>query len=143
MVRLGGASLAFTTDSYVVHPCFFPGGDIGTLSVYGTVNDLAMTGARPAYLSAGFIVEEGLPIGELQQIALSMRAAAEVCGVELVTGDTKVVDRGKGDGLFINTAGIGVVPEGVVIAPPERGAAARMSCLTLLPQPSTGDKSGE
>ncbi|WP_437955603.1 hydrogenase expression/formation protein HypE [Sorangium sp. So ce119] len=117
VVRLGGASLAFTTDSYVVHPRFFPGGDIGTLSVYGTVNDLAMTGARPAYLSAGFIVEEGLPIGELQQIALSMRAAAEVCGVELVTGDTKVVDRGKGDGLFINTAGIGLVPEGVVIAP--------------------------
>lgn len=117
VVQLGGASLAFTTDTYVVHPRFFPGGDIGKLSVYGTVNDLAMTGARPAYLSAGFIIEEGLPMDELQRIALSMRAAADACGVELVTGDTKVVDRGKGDGLFINTAGIGVVPGGVTILP--------------------------
>lgn len=117
VVPIGGARLAFTTDSYVVHPRFFPGGDIGKLAVFGTVNDLAMTGARPLYLSAGFILEEGLPIDELRRIAASMRAAADSCGVELVTGDTKVVDRGKGDGLFVNTAGVGVVPDNVVISP--------------------------
>jgi hydrogenase expression/formation protein HypE len=117
VLPVGGARLAFTTDSYVVHPRFFPGGDIGKLAVFGTVNDLAMAGARPLYLSAGFILEEGLPIDELRLIAASMRAAAETCGVELVTGDTKVVDRGKGDGLFVNTAGVGIVPDNVVISP--------------------------
>ncbi|MCI0569507.1 MAG: hydrogenase expression/formation protein HypE [Myxococcaceae bacterium] len=117
-VRPFGASrLAFTTDSYVVHPRVFPGGDIGRLAVIGTVNDLAMAGARPLYLSAGFILEEGLPIDELRRIAGSMRAAAEACGVELVTGDTKVVDRGKGDGVFVNTSGVGLVPPDIAIHP--------------------------
>src|ERR687884_1979383 len=109
--------LAFTTDSYVVSPLFFPGGDIGSLAVHGTVNDLAMCGARPLGLSAGFILEEGLPMEQLWQVVRSMQAAAQAAGVPIVTGDTKVVDRGKGDGLFINTAGIGLVPEGVAIGP--------------------------
>jgi len=109
--------LAFTTDSYVVRPLFFPGGDIGTLAVNGTVNDLAMCGARPAYLSAGFILEEGLPMETLCRVVESMRQTAESVGVALVTGDTKVVDRGKGDGIFINTAGIGFVEHGLVIGP--------------------------
>ncbi len=109
--------LAFTTDSYVVHPLFFPGGDIGTLAVYGTVNDLAMCGARPLFLSAGFIIEEGLPIDTLCRIVQSMALAAKQAGVQLVTGDTKVVDRGKGDGIFINTAGIGVVESARMISP--------------------------
>ncbi len=99
--------LAFTTDSYVVQPLFFPGGDIGTLAVNGTVNDLAMCGARPAHLSASFILEEGLRIETLRRVVHSMRAAAAAAGVEIVTGDLKVVDRGKADGLFVNTAGIG------------------------------------
>ena len=103
-----GARLAFTTDSYVVHPLFFPGGDIGALAVNGTVNDLAMCGARPLYLSAGFILEEGLPIETLWRVVQSMQAVAQAAGVQIVTGDTKVVDRGKGDGMYINTAGIGV-----------------------------------
>jgi hydrogenase expression/formation protein HypE len=107
VVRIGGERIAFTTDTYVVSPLFFPGGDIGKLAVYGTVNDLAMAGARPLYLSAGFILEEGLPIATLEKIVGSMREAAAAVGVELVTGDTKVVDRGKGDSVFINTAGIG------------------------------------
>jgi hydrogenase expression/formation protein HypE len=101
--------LAFTTDSYVVRPLFFPGGNIGNLAVNGTVNDLAMCGARPRYLSAGFILEEGLPMETLWRIVQSMKQAAEEAEVEIVTGDTKVVDRGKGDGVFINTAGIGIV----------------------------------
>jgi hydrogenase expression/formation protein HypE len=105
----GPGRLAFTTDSYVVRPLFFPGGDIGTLAVNGTVNDLAMCGARARFLSAGFILEEGLPMETLWRIVQSMQQAAAVAGVELVTGDTKVVDRGKGDGVFINTAGIGQV----------------------------------
>jgi hydrogenase expression/formation protein HypE len=104
-----GARLAFTTDSYVVQPLFFPGGDIGDLAVNGTVNDLAMCGARPLYLSVGFILEEGLPMETLWQVVQSMRRAADAAHVQLVTGDTKVVDRGKGDGMFINTAGVGVV----------------------------------
>ncbi len=104
-----GQTLAFTTDSYVIHPLVFPGGDIGSLAVYGTVNDLAMAGARPLYLSAGFILEEGLPMTTLWKIVQSMQRAAQTCGVKIITGDTKVVDRGKGDGLFINTAGIGVI----------------------------------
>ena len=101
--------LAFTTDTYVVKPRFFPGGNIGKLAVFGTVNDLAMAGAIPRWLSAGFILEEGLAIEELQRIASSMRQAASTCGVTIVTGDTKVVDRGHGDGVFVNTAGIGTL----------------------------------
>ena len=104
--------LAFTTDSFVVRPLFFPGGDIGKLAVHGTVNDLAVGGARPLFLSAAFILEEGLPLGDLQRIVASMRDACREAGVTLVTGDTKVVDRGKGDGVFITTSGIGVLPEG-------------------------------
>ncbi len=109
--------LAFTTDSYVVRPMFFPGGDIGSMAVYGTVNDLAMSGARPRWLSAGFILEEGLPMESLERVVCSMRDAARRCGVRIVTGDTKVVDKGKGDGLFLNTAGIGVVEHALTIAP--------------------------
>jgi hydrogenase expression/formation protein HypE len=109
VLAIDGARLAFTTDGYVVEPRFFPGGDIGALAVYGTVNDLAMAGARPLYLSVGFILEEGLAIDELRRVCGSMKLAADRCGVELVTGDTKVVDRGKGDGLYINTAGVGAV----------------------------------
>jgi hydrogenase expression/formation protein HypE len=111
------ARLAFTTDSYVVQPLFFPGGDIGTLAVNGTVNDLAMCGARPAYLSVGLIMEEGLPLESLQRILASMRSCAQVAGVQVVTGDTKVVDKGKGDGIFINTAGVGVIEHGRSICP--------------------------
>ncbi len=103
---------AFTTDSFVVRPLFFPGGDIGRLAVHGTVNDLAVGGARPLYLSAAFILEEGLPLSDLRRIVASMTAACREAGVTLVTGDTKVVDRGKGDGVFITTSGIGVVPDG-------------------------------
>ena len=104
--------IAFTTDSFVVRPLFFPGGDIGRLAVHGTVNDLAVGGARPLFLSAAFILEEGLPLTDLQRIVVSMRQACDEAGVALVTGDTKVVDRGKGDGVFITTSGIGLVPEG-------------------------------
>jgi hydrogenase expression/formation protein HypE len=114
---LGGVRFAFTTDSYVIRPLFFPGGDIGTLAVNGTVNDLAMCGAKPVYLSAGFILEEGLPMETLWRVVRSMRGAADAAGVAFVTGDTKVVDKGKGDGMFVNTAGIGVVREGVSLLP--------------------------
>jgi hydrogenase expression/formation protein HypE len=113
VVEIGGMRLAFTTDSFVVKPLFFPGGDIGSLAVHGTVNDLAMGGARPLYLSAAFIVEEGFPMEDLRRIAASMAEAAATAGVTIVTGDTKVVERGKGDGVFINTTGIGVVPRDV------------------------------
>jgi hydrogenase expression/formation protein HypE len=109
VLEVAGPHMAFTTDSYVVRPLFFPGGDIGSLAVNGTVNDLAMCGARPLYLSVGFILEEGLPIALLRRVVTSMRAAADAAGVRLVTGDTKVVERGKGDGLYINTAGVGAV----------------------------------
>jgi hydrogenase expression/formation protein HypE len=114
---LGGTRMAFSTDSYVVKPLFFPGGDIGKLAVHGTVNDLAMCGARPLYLSAGFILEEGLAMDDFRRIVQSMREAAAAAGVQLVTGDTKVVDRGKADGIFINTSGIGVIPDSVNISP--------------------------
>jgi hydrogenase expression/formation protein HypE len=114
---VNGTRLAFSTDSYVVSPIFFPGGDIGRLAVHGTVNDLAMCGARPLYLSVGFILEEGLPMADFRRVVQSMRDAAAAAGVMLVTGDTKVVDRGKADKIFINTSGVGVVPEGVNIHP--------------------------
>jgi hydrogenase expression/formation protein HypE len=116
VVTIGGARMAFTTDSFVVTPIFFPGGDIGRLAVHGTVNDLAMSGARPLYLSAAFILEEGLPVDDLRRVVESMRAAAEDAGVQFVTGDTKVVDRGKGDQIFITTTGIGVIESGVNIS---------------------------
>jgi hydrogenase expression/formation protein HypE len=109
--------LAFTTDSYVISPRFFPGGDIGKLAVCGTVNDLAVAGAQPRYLSAGFILEEGLALDELERIVASMAETAHVAGVQVVTGDTKVVNHGAADGLFINTAGLGVVPAGLRLVP--------------------------
>src|SRR5436190_8289972 len=114
---LNGERVAFSTDSFVVSPIFFPGGDIGRLAVHGTVNDLAMCGARPLYLSASFILEEGLPMEDFWRVVQSMHAAANEAGVKLVTGDTKVVDRGKADKIFINTSGIGVVPNEVNIHP--------------------------
>ncbi len=117
LLEVGGARLAFTTDSHVVSPLFFPGGDIGRLAVNGTVNDLAMCGAKPLWLSAGFVLEEGLPMETLRKVAASMGSAAAAAGVALVTGDTKVVERGKGDGLYVTTAGIGVIDHGSIIAP--------------------------
>jgi len=117
ILNIAGARLAFTTDSYVVKPLFFPGGDIGTLAVNGTVNDLAMCGARPLYLSSAFILEEGFAMELLRRVVESMRITAAEAGVQLVTGDTKVVDKGKGDGVFVNTAGIGVVEHKLTIAP--------------------------
>jgi hydrogenase expression/formation protein HypE len=123
--------LAFTTDSYVVSPLFFPGGDIGDLAVNGTVNDLAMCGARPLYLSCGFIIEEGFPVADLQRIVASMAAAADAAGVQIVTGDTKVVERGKADGLYINTAGVGVLEREVVLS----AAAARPGDVVLVSGP--------
>ncbi|MFF4888474.1 hydrogenase expression/formation protein HypE [Micromonospora chersina] len=115
VLSVGAGRLAFTTDSYVVSPLFFPGGDIGDLAVNGTVNDLAVSGARPLYLSAGFILEEGFPIADLRRITTSMAAAAERVGVQVVTGDTKVVQRGKADGCYINTAGVGVLERPVTL----------------------------
>lgn len=112
-----GSRLAFTTDSFVVNPLVFPGGDIGSLAVYGTVNDLAVMGARPRYLSAGFVLEEGLAMDTLGQIVTAMAAAARKAGVRVITGDTKVVERGHGDGLYINTSGVGIVPPGINPAP--------------------------
>ena len=116
LLDVGGVRLAFTTDSYVVTPLFFPGGDIGTLAVNGTINDLATAGARPLYLSAAVILEEGFPIADLERIVASMRKAAEAASVQVVTGDTKVVDRGKADGCFITTTGIGVVEHALTIS---------------------------
>jgi hydrogenase expression/formation protein HypE len=113
LVYVDGARLAFTTDSFVVKPLFFPGGDIGALAVNGTINDLAVGGAEPLFLSAGFILEEGLSLATLQQVVASLSRAARQAGVAVVTGDTKVVEKGKGDGLFINTSGIGRVPPGI------------------------------
>ena len=123
-----GARLAFTTDSHVVKPLFFHGGDIGRLAVHGTVNDLAMCGARPRWLSAGFILEEGLPVDVLERVVRSMGDAARAAGVEIVTGDTKVVERGKGDGLYVNTAGIGTIEHKLTISP----AAVRAGDAVLL-----------
>jgi hydrogenase expression/formation protein HypE len=114
---MGGARLAFTTDSYVVRPLFFPGGDIGALAVNGTVNDLAMCGAEPGYLSVGLVIEEGFAIATLQRVVESMRNAALAAGVRIVTGDTKVVERGKGDGLYVNTSGVGVIRAAAPVAP--------------------------
>ena len=113
VLPVNGSRLAFTTDSFVVRPLIFPGGTIGDLAIYGTVNDLAMCGARPLYLSAGFILEEGLEMDTLRTIVASMQEAAASAGVKLVTGDTKVVDKGKGDGVFVNTSGIGVIESNV------------------------------
>jgi hydrogenase expression/formation protein HypE len=117
VVEINGTRLAFTTDSYVVKPLFFPGGDIGKLAVCGTLNDLAMSGAKPLYLTCSLIIEEGLPAADLQRILQSMQQTASEAGVLIVTGDTKTVDRGKGDGLYINTAGIGIVGEPVNVRP--------------------------
>ncbi len=117
VVEVGPARVAMTTDSFVVRPRWFPGGNIGALAVNGSVNDLAMVGAHPLYLTAGFIVEEGLEVDELGRITEALGAAAAEAGVRVVAGDTKVVDRGHGDGLFINTSGVGLVPDGVDIGP--------------------------
>ncbi|MGA5261102.1 hydrogenase expression/formation protein HypE [Streptomyces griseoincarnatus] len=117
VLELGGARLAFSTDSYVVRPLFFPGGSLGDLAVNGTVNDLAMSGATPAYLSAAFILEEGVELTVVDRIARAMGAAAEAAGVTVATGDTKVVESGHGDGVYVTTAGVGLVPDGVDIRP--------------------------
>src|ERR1051325_4938329 len=124
VLPINGARIAFSADSYVVNPIFFPGGDIGDLAINGTVNDLSMCGARPQYLSASFIIEEGLPMADLWRILCSMKEAADAAGISLVTGDTKVIDRGKGDKIFVNTWGIGAISEGVNIDParPRPGA---------------------
>jgi hydrogenase expression/formation protein HypE len=115
LLQVNGSRLALTTDSYVVSPLFFPGGNIGDLAVNGTVNDLAVTGATPLYLSAGFVLEEGFPVADLTTIVASMTAAAAAAGVQVVTGDTKVVERGKADGCYINTAGVGVVEHNLAL----------------------------
>ena len=115
-LEINGTRFAFTTDSFVVKPLFFPGGDIGSLAVHGTINDLAMGGARPVALSVAMILEEGFPIADLRRIANSIGAAAAACGVPVVTGDTKVVEKGSGDGIFLNTSGIGVVPAGLQLS---------------------------
>jgi len=117
VLDVGGQRIAFTTDSFVISPMFFPGGDIGKLAVFGTVNDLAMAGAKPLHLSCALILEEGTPLETLQRVVDSMQAAALEAGVRIVTGDTKVVDRGKADGIFINTAGMGIVPQHVEVHP--------------------------
>lgn len=114
---LNRGNIAFTTDSYVVSPIFFPGGNIGELAVYGTVNDLSMVGATPLYITAGLILEEGFPLDDLRKILLSMSMAAEKAGVRIVGGDTKVVNKGKADGIFINTSGVGVIEKGLDISP--------------------------
>ncbi len=123
--------LAFTTDSYIVTPIFFPGGDIGKLSICGTVNDLAMSGATPLYLSVSFIIEEGFLLSDLKTIISSMQQATDEAGVKVVTGDTKVVNRGNADGLFINTAGVGIIPDGVDIS----GSNARVGDKVILSGP--------
>lgn len=117
VLPVAGGRLAFSTDSYVVRPLFFPGGNIGDLAINGTVNDIAMSGGQPLYLSAGFIIEEGMPLDQLAAIVETMAAAARTAGVSLVTGDTKVVDKGHGDGVYINTSGFGLIPDDVNINP--------------------------
>lgn len=117
VVEVAAGKIAITTDSFVVDPIFFPGGDIGKLAVCGTVNDLAVSGAEPKYLSAGFIIEEGFPLADLRRIAASMKAAADKAGVIVVTGDTKVVEKGSADGVFINTTGVGLLPAGRNLSP--------------------------
>ncbi|MDA8305788.1 MAG: hydrogenase expression/formation protein HypE [Deltaproteobacteria bacterium] len=126
--EIGGGRLAMTTDSYVIDPLFFPGGDIGSLAVHGTVNDLAMRGAKPLYITAGFILEEGLLVDDLKRVVASMARAVREAGVQVIAGDTKVVPKGKADKLFINTSGIGIVPAGLDIA----GANARPGDLVLI-----------
>jgi hydrogenase expression/formation protein HypE len=126
-----GDRLAFTTDSYVVDPLFFPGGDIGTLAVSGTVNDLAVSGARPLFLSCGVVIEEGFEVERLRQIAASMRRAADAAGVRIVTGDTKVVEHGAADKLFINTSGVGVIPRGIALS----AASARPGDVVIVNGP--------
>ena len=116
MLEIDGTRLAFTTDTFVVKPLFFRGGDIGSLAVHGTINDLAMGGAEPLYLSTAFIIEEGFPMDDLQRIASSLAGAASAAGVQVVTGDTKVVEKGSGDGVFINTTGIGLVRNGLALS---------------------------
>lgn len=123
-----GSRLAFSTDTYVVHPLFFPGGDIGRLAICGTVNDVATSGATPLYISVGFVLEEGMPVEELRRIITSMHDAAAEAGVRIVTGDTKVVERGHGDGCYINTAGVGVLPEGLDLS----GSHCRPGDVVLL-----------
>jgi hydrogenase expression/formation protein HypE len=126
IVSINGLRLAFTTDTFVVKPLFFPGGDIGSLAVHGTVNDLAMGGAQPLFLSAAFVIEEGLPMETLRRVAESLREAADAAGVQVVTGDTKVVEKGSGDGLFINTSGIGLVPDGIQLSASQARAGDRV-----------------
>jgi hydrogenase expression/formation protein HypE len=116
MFEVAAGRMVMSTDGHVISPLFFPGGDIGSLAVHGTINDVAMSGARPLYLSASFILEEGFPLADLERIVVSMARAARRAGVPVVTGDTKVVEKGKGDGVFITTTGIGIVPDGVHIA---------------------------
>ncbi|MRR11888.1 hydrogenase expression/formation protein HypE [bacterium] len=123
-----GGRLAFSTDTYVVHPLFFPGGDIGRLAICGTVNDVATSGATPLYISVGFVLEEGMPVEDLKRILVSMHEAAAEAGVRIVTGDTKVVERGHGDGVYINTAGVGALPEGLDLS----GSHCRPGDVVLL-----------
>ena len=123
-----GERLAFSTDSFVVQPLRFPGGSIGDLAVHGTVNDLAVSGARPQWLSAAFVIEEGFPIAELREIVADMSEAAARAGVQIVTGDTKVVGKGAADGMYISTAGVGVIPEGRRLSPRSRAARATRCC---------------
>ena len=127
-LSLQGVRAALTTDSYVVSPLFFPGGDIGDLAVNGTVNDLSVAGATPLYLSAGFILEEGFPVADLVRVTASMRDAAALAGVQIVTGDTKVVQRGKADGCYINTAGVGLLSRDVSVGVALASRATRSSC---------------
>jgi len=131
IIDIGSKRLAFTTDSYVVEPLFFPGGNIGDLAINGTINDLAVMGARPLYISLGFIIEEGFEIERFKEILLSIERSARQTGVEIVTGDTKVVNRGKGDGIFINTSGIGIIEEGIDIS----GSNARVGDKIIISGP--------
>jgi hydrogenase expression/formation protein HypE len=131
LLRVGAEDLAFSTDTFVVKPLFFPGGDIGSLAIHGTANDLAMCGAEPLVFSTGFVIEEGFPMADLRRVVASMAEAASALGAPVVTGDTKVVDKGKGDGLFINTAGIGRVRSGVRVSP----RAARAGDAVLVSGP--------